>query len=235
MRPRVWSYPYSAQSCAVDLVHHEIDGYPTLLTIPGLPIVCRSVWFPRNAKTLFPFDPEVQILQKLAATLASLLLIASSIGVNIARYPQVGRTVDAGSPTDAAQPVNSAPVAQQASLVETAKPDSLPVGKPEIEPAKSPQAAAVAAPENMRVEGPCDSKPVAGNAGPQPEPTVAILEVRPMIPIASLPAVADGCDPPASDDELRRLPPAAPGVSPVTGLQAARPDEAQPYPVTSTP
>ena len=42
-------------------------------------------------------------MPKFAATLASLLLIASSIGVNIARYFQVGRTVYAGQPTETAE------------------------------------------------------------------------------------------------------------------------------------
>ena len=33
-------------------------------------------------------------MPRLAATLASILLIASSIGVNIVRYPQVGRSIE---------------------------------------------------------------------------------------------------------------------------------------------
>ena len=83
--------------------------------------------------------PEVQIVPKLAATLASLLLIASSIGVNIARYPQVGRIIDAGPPTATAAIANS-------------------------EPARSPQIAVITPAENARVGGPFDPTPAAGPA-----------------------------------------------------------------------
>ena len=180
-------------------------------------------------------DPEAQIVPKFAATLASLLLIASSIGVNIARYPQVGRTVDAGQRTDAPETTSPAPAAQQASPVETIHPDSLPARETEIEPAKSPQVAEVAPAEKPRVEEPLDPKPPAGAARPQPAPAATILDVRPMVPVAGLGTVAGTADPPAGYDDLQRLPPVEPTVSAVTELQALGPDEAQPYTATSTP
>ncbi len=167
--------------------------------------------------------PEVQIVPKLAATLASLLLIASSIGVNIARYPQVGRIIDAGPPTATAAIANS-------------------------EPARSPQIAVITPAENARVGGPFDPTPAAGPAeaagaapstlGPgresRTETAVTILDVRPMVPVAGVQS-AGASDPTAGPDEVRRLPPVEPSVPAVDDLQAAGPDETGQYPATATP
>ena len=183
---------------------------------------------------VFPLTPEVQIVPKYAATLASLLLIAGSIGVNIARYPQVGRTADARQPTDAAQPANAALAAPRLIPVETANPDPLPVRKTEIEPVRHPQGSEIARAENVPVEAPLDPKPATGSAHPRPVPAVTILDVRPMVPIASLPAVAGVATLPADSDEVRRLPPVEPGVSAITEIQTGG-HGAQSYTATSTP
>jgi hypothetical protein len=176
----------------------------------------------------------VQIVPKFAATLTSLLLIASSIGVNIARYPQVGQPVEAVERTGAAETANSAPAEQQPGLVETANPHCLPPREIAVDPAGSPQAAAVAAGPTP-VEGNLDLRRAAGIVGPQADRTVAILDVRPMVPVASLPTAGGVGEPPAGYHEVQRLPPVEPSAPTVADLQAAGPDAVGPYPATSTP
>jgi hypothetical protein len=180
-------------------------------------------------------DPKVRIVPKFAATLASLLLIASSIGINIARYPQVGRTIDAEHRADVAQPSNSAPTAQQPSIVESPNPNSPQASEAEIGPAKSSQVAAVAPVESPHFEEPLIPKPAASPIRSQPQPAVPILDARPMIPVARLRKLAGEADPPAGYDEVLRLPPVEPNVSPLAEPQSAGPDENGPYPATSTP
>ena len=177
----------------------------------------------------------MSIVPRLAATLASLLLIASSIGVNIARYPQVGQTADTGQPADAAQPAPPVPAAQPASLVERTNPDPLPARETKIEPAKSPVLPAVAPAKNTHVAAPVDPHPAAKMAPAQPEPVVTILNVRPLVPIASLPIATGGAEPLAGSDEVRRLPPVKPGVSAIPEIPAGGSDGARPYPATGTP
>ena len=187
-----------------------------------------------TTQVLNPINPKVQIVPKFAAILASLLLIASSIGVNIERYPQVGRTIDAGQRTDAAEPVNSPPAAPQSGRVETANPDALPAREAEIEPAKPSQVATVPPAENARVEEASNPKQTAATAHSQPEPAATILDVRPMVPATDLPTAA-GADRPAGADEVRRLPPLEPGTSAIAEPQAAASGAAVQYPATSTP
>lgn len=163
-------------------------------------------------------------MPKFAATLASLLLIASSIGVNIARYPQVGRSVEPAEQVGAAETANSTPVSQQSDLVETANPDALP-GRRATEPAQPSQAVPVA---------PLASPPVEGAPRAQ-GPAVAILDVRAMVPVAGLPAVGGTASPPTAFDEVRRLPPIELSASAASDLQETRPNLAEPYPATSTP
>ncbi len=179
-------------------------------------------------------------MPKFAATLASLLLIASSIGVNIARYPQVGRTVDPPQPSDATQSTNPAAAnrasaAQSSSLAERANPDSLPASDREFEAAKSPEAGAGDSLGNAQIQQPRDSRLGPGTAPARPQLAAAILDVRPMVPVASLPAARGPADLPAGNDEVRRLPPVQPNVSAIADPQAAGPDEARPYAATSTP
>ena len=73
-------------------------------------------------------------MPKLAATLASFLLIASSIGVNIARYPQVGRTMDAAA-AGAAETASPLQNAGDIPHVEKADADQSPVGQEKAPPA----------------------------------------------------------------------------------------------------
>jgi len=174
-------------------------------------------------------------MPKFAATLASLLLIASSIGVNIARYPQVGRMADAEQRTNAAESANSAPAAMQSTLIEPSNPDSLSADEAAVEAAKSPQVAAVVPTENPRVEEPVDPKPAAGAAPAQPSPAVPIMDVRPMVPVTSLQGAAGAPALRPGSEEVRRLPPVEPSVSSITDLQAADSDGTGAYTATSTP
>ncbi|MGO9113481.1 MAG: hypothetical protein ACLP9L_29980 [Thermoguttaceae bacterium] len=174
-------------------------------------------------------------MSKLAATLASLLLIASSVGVNIARYPQVGRTVDAEQRSDATGAANSAPLAPQSSFAEKANPDSLSASEAQVEPAKPPKVDASAPVENAGAEPLCGSKQAAGTALSGIGSAATILDVRPMVPVATLRAVGSLADPPVGYDEVRRLPPVEPSVSAVADPQTAGSDVAESYTATATP
>ena len=172
-------------------------------------------------------------MPKFAATLASLLLITSSIGVNIARYPKVGRTLEAEQRTDAAELANSMPSAPQSSQVETAHPDSLPARDIEVQPETSTQVTAVARAEIARTEEHDNTKPAADAAHSMPVSPLPILDVRPLVPVATMRAAAADITP--GYDEVRRLPPVESGVPPVADSLAAGSYESQPYPTTSTP
>ena len=175
-------------------------------------------------------------MPKVAATLASLLLIASSIGVNIARYPQVGRTVDAGQRPDAVETANSAPAQQQANVVEPASPNPQLTSKAEIEPAQPAQAAAVAVAENLRAEESNTSQPIADSAQLKSAGLVPILGVRPMAPIVGTQPALDSPGMPEDVDAVRRLPPIDPNVPTAADYQAVETEKATTaYPATSTP
>ena len=175
-------------------------------------------------------------MSKLAATLASLLLIASSIGVNIARYPQVGRALDTGQRTAEAENANPAPAAQPSGLVGTANPDALPARETRNEPAKLPQVTATAPVETAHAQERIDPKPADDDtARSQPQPAVPILNARPLVPIAGLQAAAGATDLSAGSDQVQRLPPVEASVSAISELETAGPDEAQSYTSTSTP
>ena len=130
-------------------------------------------------------------MPKLAATLASLLLIASSIGVNIARYPQVGRTLDPPSAEIRLRTANPSQTGTVGSMVgetrpvETAATRGLKPGKAEIAlPAVDEQQSSV------KQEVP--AVPVAAKPAPpvQPEPTVPIIDVWPVAESAARQAAA---------------------------------------------
>jgi len=174
-------------------------------------------------------------MPRFAATLASLLLIASSIGINIARYPQVGRTIDAGLRFDMAQAENSALNAQPSSRLETANPDSQLASKTDSQPEKSPQIATTAPTELVRDKELGEPKPPAVTGHSQPEPLLPILNVRPMVPAATLQETGAAANPPLGSDEVRRLPPVDPGLPAVADLQATASDEGVQYPASSTP
>lgn len=178
----------------------------------------------------------MQTVPKLAATLASLLLISSSIGVNIARYPQVGRMADPNERIDTtatAKVSPDSPPAQQASRDETASPDSSLARETQIEPARSPQVAAPA--KNTKVEARIDPHAESATAGLQRPPAVPILGVQPMVPIASLRPAGTVADAPASYDDVRRLPPVDSSGLTVADSETAEFGETLPYPATVTP
>ena len=198
-------------------------------------MLCCGVWFPRGNTVFLVDPPEVQIVPNFAATLASLLLIASAIGINIARYPQVGRTVDAGQRTDAAETPNSTSTAQAADRPEAADPNLLPRNEVEIEPQKLRPAAPVVSAVHTHAEKHRNPKAKAGPPCIRPELAVAILDVQPIIPISSPQPASDATNSPAVYDEVRRLPPVEQSGSAIAEIQALRLDEAQPYTTTSTP
>ena len=114
-------------------------------------------------------------MPRLAATLASLLLIASSIGVNIARYPSVGRpldppsagTVEAASPP---QTASTAPAAEKADI------DQSP-GKPNTPATRE------ARPNVANNDLPSDRMVAVAPLPPaaQTDGNVPIVDVRPMV------------------------------------------------------
>ena len=174
-------------------------------------------------------------MSKLPATLASLLLIASSIGVNIARYPQVGRAIDAGQRSDSVESTDPGPTAQQSNLAEKVNPDSAAASETKIEPAKTSQAGTVPPAENKADVNHCNPQSSAGESSSRIESNVAIVDVRPMVPVANLPSAANSTDAPLSYDEVRRLPPVEPDAPVVPDAQGAGTGVTERYPVTATP
>jgi hypothetical protein len=190
----------------------------------------RMVYGFLATRNSLPSTVEVLIVPKLAATLASLLLIASSIGVNIARYPQVGMAVDSGAAVQSAEVLNSASAAQQSSPAESSgpassKPDA--VGKDQAE---SPKPCAGAAEEILHKEP--RTEPTASATAPS-DPAISIVNLRPMVPVSS--SRAGAADPPAIEDEVRRLPPVELSASSIASQAASDPGEGARYPATSTP
>jgi len=167
-------------------------------------------------------------MPKIAATLASLLLIASSIGVNIARYPQVGRTL-VPAPAEAAGTVNPSPTgdsrstADESPRVETAN-------TTDPNPVKTATALPTAEEQQRLVKRALPVEPVSAKpAAPVPmETTVPIVDVR---PVARTGHQANGSDSPPEDGEVRRLPSVE-----VTGFRNADSEViAANYPTTATP
>jgi hypothetical protein len=183
--------------------------------------------------TLDPFSgvgkqpPEAPNVPKVAATLASLLLIASSIGVNIARYPQVGRMIDPGQ-AEAAEPASPAVAASPVPPVETPH--------AELSPAKP----ATGTPPQIPQEATSGVNPSPGRKTTEVKPSTApaqvqvaipIVDVRPMVPVASL----QSGDAISNRNEVRRLP-----LVDNIGFASADAEgnlasSANTYPTTSTP
>ncbi len=166
-------------------------------------------------------------MPKIAATMASLLLIASSIGVNIARYPQVGRTL-VPAPAEAAGTVNPSPAGDSRSTADES---------PRVETANTtdPQRVKTAtvlptAEEQRLVKQELPAVSVSAKpAAPVPmEAKVPIIDVR---PVARTGHQANGSDCPPEDDEVRRLP-----TVEVTGFSNADSEVTfANYPTTGTP
>jgi hypothetical protein len=171
---------------------------------------------------------------KLAANLASLLLIASSIGVNMARYPQIGQAVDKGQPADGAHAVDTARSPEPSIVIQGESENALAATATVADATTPRQAKAVTAVDKPQDESPSDSLPVVNPLPAQPAPEATILEVRPLVPVPGLrtaPATADVSN---LRDEVRRLPPVD---SEVPGVEVSSPDNPVKslYPGTSTP
>jgi hypothetical protein len=165
---------------------------------------------------------------KLAATLASLLLIASSIGVNIARYPQVGRMIDPGQ----AEVAESASTVVETSSVPAA--EAAHVGPAPARPGTNspPQVSqdmgtSTSAPSERKIAEPTSSTPL-----PQAEVAIPIVDVRPMVPVAGLQAGGDDIP---SRNAIRRLPPVENSDSVKAETDGNLTNSGIAYPTTSTP
>ena len=121
---------------------------------------------------------------------------------------------------------------QQGVTVETAKSGSLCRPAKRNRAGKSPQVTAVAPAENR------ESKNLSSEAGSRhgpsaARPAVTILDVRPMVPIASLPCGLSA-NSPAGSDEVRRLPPVESGRFRVQ-ISGGETGRGRKYTATSTP
>jgi hypothetical protein len=164
---------------------------------------------------------------RLAATLASLLLIASSIGVNITRYPKVGHSIDPAFAGAAETPTVS-PSASEASRVDKADANQL-SAKPEF----AAPTAHETQPRAVNNDSPTDHV-----AAVVPQPTTAqadgnvpIVDVRPMVSVGDAPS--SGTEAPANQNGVQRLPTVANGNQFPPEPNSA--DVGESYPTTATP
>ncbi len=166
-------------------------------------------------------------MPKLAATLASLLLIASSIGVNIARYPEVGRLADPRT-VAAAEPANWPQATSQPAPAETANADH--------QPPRTESAAQVAEQSPLAQQQPPGTFPTIHTERPvllaQPDVAVPIVDVRPMVPVTNLTANER---PAPTANGVRRLPPVYSAEATAVEFGSTRGIDASAYPATSTP
>ena len=193
-----------------------------------MPAALYGVCFPRDAIHDFRQTPEAPNVPRLAATLAAILLIASSIGINVARYPRVGRTID---PAPAA-------AAESASPSQTA--DEAPRAEKRVDRDESPvrpQVADPAAREARPVVA--DGEPTADRmvaVTPQTMPaqidkSVPIVDVRPMVSASD---TQTSCtDSPANAKRFQRLPPVESNGQ--FSLESGVADDGAGYPATATP
>jgi hypothetical protein len=164
---------------------------------------------------------------RLAATLASLLLIASSIGVNIARYPRVGRTMDATA-AGAAETASPSQTASEAPRVEKPEANQLPL-RPEVAaPAVRETLPDVASgdPHSDRMVA-LAPQPVAA----QKDTSVPIVDVRPMVSVGDAPTI--GMESPVNPSRFQRLPPVE--SSGQVSFDGGVTDDGASYPTTATP
>ena len=197
---------------------------------------------------------------RIAATLASLMLIAGAIGVNIARYPAVWQMVDgldkpdgpavASEPSSQPVPATAAsqtkPAAQPArTSTATARTDKVAASAtPAIASKKKPQAkaktpagpaaprAVVATTQNLP---PASVKPA--ETVDRNEPVGHILGVRPLVAVTPPGTSGTLSEQPAVEEPIRRLPPPDAAVpSPLEQAWAGGDMGPVPaYPTTSTP
>jgi hypothetical protein len=156
-----------------------------------------------------------------------LLLIASSIGVNIARYPQVGRTAEP-APASAAETASPPQTAGEVPRAEKQETDRTPV-KPET-PASTVREPS---PSTANLE-PIPNRVVAVDAIPIPAQStkdVPIIDVRPMVSVGDTPA--NGAETSAYSSRIQRLPPVE--NSGLVPLDSGGVGERSNYPTTTTP
>jgi hypothetical protein len=173
---------------------------------------------------LVRLTPQRWIVSKFAATLASLLLIASSIGVNIARYPKVGMA-EVGMLDGQPPQTNSAPTLNPVS---PAQPESAPQVAREV---ASPVPAAAQPEDSHGADLPSSSPNPTFASVPPRHSEVPILDVRPLVPVVRMESAAG---PSGGYEGLQRLPPVDPNA-PAIAESTAGPAECAPYPTTSTP
>ncbi len=172
-------------------------------------------------------------MPKLASTLASLLLIASSIGVNAVRYPQVGRAIEPHTAT-AAESANSPPAASGQLASQNPPVDTSEAGTP----APTPQTIRMDAEQLPPTAPEFQQSPVfaaapAERAPPPANVTVPIVDVRPMVPVADLTANNGGSA--MTVGAVSRLPPVEISGMAASDTDSARPSFASAYPTTATP
>jgi hypothetical protein len=174
---------------------------------------------------------------RIAAALASLLLVASSIGVNIARYPTVGQTVGGAAPVALSASTAPTPVAQAvapARPAATAKPTAPPAlpEKPAVAVVSSPPAKPVSAKPAAVATPP---KKPATTVADSSVPTGHILAVHPLVPSNPFSARAEASPPATAAEMVVRLPPVDPAAPIDDAASTSNADPPSPYLVTDTP
>ena len=115
---------------------------------------------------LAPRNGRMDDVPRIAATLASLLLIVGSIGVNIARYPVVWQTVNGLDGTGPAADLGSAP----ASVEHPPAPPAAAASQPAVAAKPAPPAPPPAPPKKDAKPAPPASPPAAAKPIPPPKP-----------------------------------------------------------------
>jgi hypothetical protein len=131
------------------------------------------------------------------------LLIISSIGVNIARYPQVGRAIEpAAGATDTAGSSQSASTAQS---IEKLGADQLPI-KPEVTAAATNEKRPEVSAGEPRADRVAPTAPQQTRPTPnQVEKGVPIVDVQPIMPARD--NQPGNSESPSGRDQVQRLPP----------------------------
>ena len=179
---------------------------------------------------------------KFAATMASLLLIASAIGVNIARYPivwqMVGRLDDPQQAVVSSQPATQtvAPTTPPAPAEAIAMPTPSPTPEKSAQTVGFTQTVATTPVPSLPVKPTEPAAPAGLNSDVgtnNGEPTGHIVGVRPMTPVVPADTASMST---ASDTGVRRLPPADQVTATATDLMSSADDDAPAsYPSTVTP
>ena len=194
-------------------------------------------------------------MPRIAATLASLVLAASAIGVNVAQYPIVWQMVNGPDrPNSQAVAAKSAPAAATlpAAPLQPAAPNAVERPKDAAQktastesapPHKPPPAAekASAGTGSQGAEKPAAAAEAQGAIKPavaagHDEPVTHIVGTRPLVPVVMAGLSSQSQAPPGADYQVRRLPPADPAAFAAQPAPSAAMADAPPaYPCTRTP